>query len=148
MQYFDKESYKKFAEKRAKRSPALKNLLFAFLVGGTLCLLGELLLTLYQNLGADETTAYTLVSISLISLSALLTILGIFDRIARFAGAGTLLPVTGFANAVVSPAMDNKSEGFVMGVGAKMFIVAGPVVVFGIAAGAVFGVIYYLANML
>ena len=110
-------------------------------------MLGQLLLRLYTMLGASEKTGYLLVTVSLIFLSALLTVLGVFDRIARFAGAGTLLPVTGFANAVVSPAMDNKSEGFVMGVGAKMFLVAGPVLVFGIAAGAVLGLVTFLVGL-
>ncbi len=147
MQYFDKEKYAALAKSRAGRSPVLKNLLAAFFVGGALCLLGQLLFRLYGYLGADEKTGYLLATVSLIFLSALLTFLGVFDRIARFAGAGTLLPVTGFANAVVSPAMDNKSEGFVLGVGAKMFLVAGPVLVFGIAAGAVLGLFTYVVGL-
>ena len=148
MQYFDKEKYAALAKARAGRSPVLKNFIAAFLVGGGLCLLGQLLLRLYLFWGAEEKTAFLLVTVSLIFLSALLTVLGVFDRIARFAGAGTLLPVTGFANAVVSPAMDNKSEGFILGVGAKMFLVAGPVLVFGIAAGAALGLGYYLVSLL
>lgn len=148
MQRFDKEKYMRTVKEREKRSPVGKNLFSAFFVGGGLCLLGEALFTLYGALGLSERTAGVTVTVSLIFLSALLTFLGVFDRIARFAGAGTLLPVTGFANAVVSPAMDNKSEGFVMGVGAKMFIVAGPVLVFGTAAGVVLGVAYYILGML
>ena len=147
VQYFDKEKYAALAKARAGKSPIAKNFTAAFLVGGGLCLLGQLLLRLYTMLGASEKTGYLLVTVSLIFLSALLTVLGVFDRIARFAGAGTLLPVTGFANAVVSPAMDNKSEGFVMGVGAKMFLVAGPVLVFGIAAGAVLGLLTLLVGL-
>lgn len=147
MQYFDKDRYAALVQESAPRSPFLKNALLAFLTGGSICLLGEALRALYAALGADEQTAYTLVTISLISLSALLTVCGVFDRIARCAGAGTLLPVTGFANAVVSPAMDNKSEGFVLGVGAKMFIVAGPVIVFGITAGAVYGIIRLIVSL-
>lgn len=143
MTSFDRKKYKNTVEARAKRSPAFKNLLFAFLIGGGICLLGEGLAFLYAKLGLSVREAGLTVTVTLISLSALFTLFGIFDRIARVAGAGTLLPVTGFANAVVSPAMDNKSEGFVMGVGAKMFIVAGPVLVFGTAAGAVFGVVLY-----
>ncbi|MBQ9736629.1 MAG: SpoVA/SpoVAEb family sporulation membrane protein [Clostridia bacterium] len=148
MQYFDKDRYAALVKATSPRSPALKNALFAFLTGGSICLLGQALFALYARLGADGQTAYTLVTLSLISLSALLTILGVFDRIARHAGAGTLLPVTGFANAVVSPAMDNKSEGFVLGVGAKMFIVAGPVIVFGITAGALYGVLRLVLSFL
>ena len=143
MQRFDKENYAAYANKRAGRSPVLKNFFAAFLVGGGICVLGEGLFSLYLFLGLDEKTAGVTVTVSLIFLSALLTFLGVFDRLARVAGAGTLLPVTGFANAVVSPAMDNKSEGFVLGVGAKMFIVAGPVLVYGAAAGVVLGIITF-----
>lgn len=148
MQHFDKEKYMRTVKMRERRSPVLKNLFAAFFVGGCICLLGEGLFSLYLSLGLAEKTAGVTVTVSLIFLSALLTLLGVFDRIARFAGAGTLLPVTGFANAVVSPAMDNKSEGFVMGVGAKMFIVAGPVIVYGTAAGAVLGAVYYIMEMM
>ncbi len=148
MQHFDKESYAAYAKKRAGRSPVLKNSLAAFLVGGSICLLGELLFTLYTALGAGAREAGLLVTLSLIFLSALCTFFGVFDRLARVAGAGTLLPVTGFANAVVSPAMDNKSEGFVLGVGAKMFTVAGPVLVYGTAAGVLVGVVYYIVGLL
>ena len=147
MQHFNKEKYAAYANARAERSPVAKNFLFAFLIGGGICLLGELLFTLYAHLGLTEKTAGVTVTVSLIFLSALLTCLGVFDRIARVAGAGTLLPVTGFANAVVSPAMDNKSEGFVMGVGAKMFVVAGPVLVFGAAAGVVLGLVSYVVSL-
>lgn len=142
MNHFRKEEYARLAAARAGRSPVLKNTLLAALTGGVVCLFGEVLFTLYRYWGLSEKTAGVTVTVSLIFLSALLTFLGVFDRIARFAGAGTLLPVTGFANSVVSPAMDNKSEGFVMGVGAKMFIVAGPVLVFGTAAGVVLGILY------
>ena len=148
MQHFDKESYAAYAKKRAGRSPILKNSLAAFFVGGGICLFGEALFSLYTHLGASARTAGLLVTLSLIFLSALLTFFGIFDRIARFAGAGTLLPVTGFANAVVSPAMDNKSEGYVLGVGAKMFTVAGPVLVYGTAAGVLVGIVYYVIGLL
>ena len=142
MQRFDKTRYAAYAEKKAPRSCALKNSLFAFLSGGAICLLGEGLLRLYLYLGMKETSAAVTVTVTLIFLAALLTALGVFDCIARFAGAGTLVPVTGFANAVVSPAMDNKSEGLVLGVGAKIFTVAGPVILFGVFSGAVYGVIY------
>ena len=101
---------------------------------------------LYSNLGADKKTAGTLVTVSLIFIASLLTALGIFDKIARFAGAGTLVPVTGFSNAVTSQAMDAKSEGCILGVGSKIFTVAGPVILFGLLSGAVYGVIYYLWN--
>ena len=142
MQRFDKERFAKAAEKAAPRSRSLFNCLWAFLIGGGICLLGEGLFFLYTYLGLSEDSASLGVTVSLVFLSALLTALGVFDRIARVAGAGTLVPVTGFANAVVSPAMDNKSEGLVLGVGAKIFTVAGPVILYGILAGALYGVIY------
>ena len=142
MQRFDKERYAALAEKKAPKSTTLKNCLYAFLSGGAICLLGEALLNLYLHCGMEESSAAVTVTVTLVAVSAVLTALGIFDRIARYAGAGTLVPVTGFANSVVSPAMDNKSEGLVLGVGAKIFTVAGPVILFGIFAGAVYGVIY------
>ena len=147
MQGFDKEKYAAYADARAGRSPVIKNLFAAFFVGGGISLLGELLFFVYARFGVGAEQAGLFVTVTLIALSALLTFLGVFDRIARFAGAGTLLPVTGFANAVVSPAMDNKSEGFVMGVGAKLFVVAGPVLVFGTAAGVLLGIVYYIAAL-
>ena len=142
------EEYKKYAEGRAKKSPVLKNCLCAFLIGGTICTLGQLLLSLYLRLGLDKETAGTVTSISLIFLAALLTGLGVFDNIARVAGAGTLVPITGFANAVVAPAIDTKSEGFILGVGAKIFIISGPVILYGIFSGAVYGVIYWLIGLI
>ena len=147
MQRFQKEEYAKYTQKRAGRSPWRKNMVLAFLIGGGICLLGQILFSLYATLISDEETASRLVTISLIFLSALLTFFGVFDRIARFAGAGTLVPVTGFANAVVAPAMDNKSEGFIMGVGAKMFIVAGPVLVYGVLSGALVGVVEWVVGL-
>lgn len=147
MQRFDKEKYAAYASRRARRSPVFKNLFFAFLIGGGICAFGEVLFVLYRALGLAEQTAGVTVTVSLILLSALLTVFGVFDRIARTAGAGTLLPVTGFANAVVSPAMDNKSEGLVMGVGAKMFVVAGPVLVYGTAAGVLLGAVLWVFRL-
>lgn len=147
MNRFDKNAYAALVKKRAARSPCLKNCLFAFLTGGVLCLLAQALSRLYASFGWPEEVAAPMVTVSMILLSAVLTFLGVFDSIARFAGAGTLLPVTGFANAVVSPAMDNKSEGYVMGVGAKMFTVAGPVIVYGTAAAVVYGVIYWITGL-
>ena len=141
------EEYKKITEIHSPKSKILKNSLKAFLFGGLICLIGELLAALFIFLGADEKTAYTLVTVSLIFISALLTGLGVFDRIARHAGAGTLVPVTGFANAVVSPAIDTKSEGLILGVGAKIFTVAGPVILYAVLSGAALGVIYFLVSL-
>ena len=125
-------------------SSILKNSLLAFLFGGAICVIGQLLSLLYSYLGLDKKTAGTLVTVTLIFLAALLTALGIFDKIARHAGAGTLVPVTGFSNAVVSRAMEAKSGGYVLGVGAKIYTVAGPVILYGLLSGTVYGLIYYI----
>ena len=138
------EEYKQFAEEHAPRSPVGKNLLWAFLTGGLICCLGQFLLRLYGSFGLEEESAATASSISLVFLGALLTGLGLYDTIARRAGAGTLVPITGFANAVVSPAVDFKSEGLITGTAVKMFTIAGPVIVFGVAASVVYGVILVL----
>lgn len=143
-----KQTYARFADAHAPRSPILKNCLFAFLVGGTICTLGQILRDVFQNLCSfDEETAGTLTSGSLILIAVVLTALGMFDKIAKHAGAGTLVPITGFANAVVSPAIDSRAEGLVLGVGAKIFTVAGPVLLYGTLAGFVYGVILWLAQL-
>ena len=144
MQRFDREKYTALVKKSAKRTPSVRNCVAAFFVGGGICLFGEALLSFYLWLGLNEENAALAVTVSLIFLAALLTALGVFDRIARFAGAGTLVPVTGFSNAVTSPAMDNKSEGWVLGVGAKIFTVAGPVLLYGVLSGALYGLIYFV----
>ena len=123
----------------------LMNMLKAFLMGGLICAIGEGFSMLYESLGADEKTVSSLVPCTLVVVAAVLTALGVFDKIARHAGAGTLVPITGFANAVVSPAMEFQSEGRILGTGANMFKVAGPVIVYGSAAAVVYGVIYYIA---
>lgn len=141
----NKEQYKKYASAHAKHSPLLKDCCFAFLIGGTICLLGELLTTLYQSLSfIPSSQAPTLTSITLIFLSVLLTGLGVYDKIAKIAGAGTLLPITGFANAVASPAIDSRAEGYVLGVGAKIFTVSGPVILYGTLTGTIYGLIYWI----
>ena len=141
------EEYKKIIKELSPKSKVLKNSAKAFLFGGLICLIGELLASLYFYLGASEKNSYLLVTVSLIFLASLLTGLGVFDKIARHAGAGTLGPVTGFANAVVSPAIDTKSEGYILGVGAKIFTVAGPVILFAVLSGTLYGVIYYLTGL-
>ena len=141
----DKKQYKKYAAAHAPTSPLALDCLRAFVVGGGICAAGQGLLALYSKvfgLLKDEATA--LVSVTLVFLAVLLTAVGIFDRIARFAGAGTLVPITGFANSVASPAIDSRAEGLVLGVGAKIFTVAGPVLLYGTLAGTLYGVIYYL----
>ncbi len=141
----DKNTYKKFADAHAPHSPLLKNCVNAFWIGGCICLLGQILRNVYQQLcHMSEENAATLTSVSLIFLAVVLTGLGLFDRIAKVAGAGTLVPITGFANSVVSPAIDSHAEGLILGVGAKIFTVAGPVVLYATLAGAVWGVIYQI----
>ena len=138
------EEYNEYIKKKQPRSPLGMDMLRAFLVGGLICAGGEGLRALYISLGLDTESAGTAVSISLVFLGALLTGLGLYDDIARFAGAGTLVPITGFANSVVSPAIDFKSEGFITGMASKMFVVAGPVIVFGTLASVVYGVVLML----
>jgi stage V sporulation protein AC len=138
------EAYKKYAEKRANGSPVAKNTAKAFVVGGTICAVGQGLLYLYSSLGADTRLAYTLVSVTLIFVSVVLTGLDLYDGLAKFGGAGTLVPITGFANAVVSPAIDTKTEGYVLGIGVKLFTVAGPVILFGTLASVVYGALLYI----
>ena len=143
----NKETYARFADAHAPRSPILKNCAFAFLVGGTVCTLGQVLHDVFENVCSFSTdTAGTLTSISLIFVAVVLSALGIFDNVAKHAGAGTLVPITGFANAVVSPAIDSHAEGLVLGVGAKIFTVAGPVLLYGTLAGFVYGIIYWVCS--
>ncbi len=140
------EEYKAMAERRAPRSRVWRNMLGAFLIGGTICTLGELLTNLYLMAGLEQADAGAVTSVTLVFLSALLTGLKVYDKIARIGGAGTLVPITGFANAVVSPALEFKAEGFVLGLGAKLFSIAGPVILYGVAASAVYGVILFLLS--
>lgn len=139
-----KAEYKEYATRHAVRSPILRDCLAAFLVGGMICVLGQAFTDVYKLMGIDPVTARSLGSVTLILIAVVLSGFDLFDDIAKFSGAGTLVPITGFANAVVSPAIDNRSEGWILGVGAKLFSIAGPVIVYGTAASAVYGVIYWL----
>lgn len=141
------QEYNHYVSSRADPSPLWKDILWAFCVGGAICAGGQGLSTLYQSLGASRDDAGTWTSITLIFLASLLTGLGVFDNIAKRAGAGTLVPITGFSNAMVSPALEFKSEGFVTGTGAKLFTVAGPVLAYGISASVVYGVVLWLFQM-
>ena len=138
------QNYNRLVRRYTPHSPIVRDSFFAFIFGGTICLLGELLARSYISLGAEEDTAYLLVTVTLILLSALLTAFGFYDGIARIAGAGTLVPVTGFANSVVSEALDTRAEGYVLGVGSKIFTVAGPVILYGTLCGMLYGLIYYI----
>ena len=144
----EKKSYKKYPDAHAPASPIVKNCIWAFLVGGLICAVGQGLILLYTEVcGLGKKDAGTLCSVTLIFIAALLSGLGWFEKIAKHAGGGTLVPITGFANSVVSPAIDSKAEGFILGVGAKIFTVAGPVLLYGILAGAIWGVIYWIIGL-
>ena len=136
-----KQQYSDYVDKKSPNSPILKNCFNAFWVGGLICSIGQILFDFCKFKGLEEVACSTIVSIVLIGITAILTGLNIFNRIGKFAGAGSLVPITGFANSIVSPAIEYKSEGFVMGVGAKMFTVAGPVLVYGISASVIIGII-------
>ena len=142
------KEYGKLVKEMSPNSPILKDCIWAFVIGGLICTIGQLFLILYTYLGLDKTDAGTATSMSLIAISGLLTGLSLYDDIAKHAGAGTLVPITGFANAVVSPAMEFKTEGFILGVGAKMFTIAGPVIVYGVSASVVYGFIYWIITLL
>ncbi|MBQ7670981.1 MAG: stage V sporulation protein AC [Clostridia bacterium] len=141
------EDYKEYAKRHAPKSPLLKDTLSAFMCGGAVCAAGEGIKKLYMASGLSEEDASLMNSVTLIFIAVLLTGFGVFDSIARFAGAGVLLPITGFANAVASPAIDARTEGYVTGVGAKIFTVAGPVILYATSFGTLYGVIYYLVKL-
>ena len=141
------KKYSEMVKKASPPSPKLKDFIWAFCVGGAICVIGELFSKLYKYLELDEKIVKMAVPVTLIFLAALLTGLGVFDKIARRAGAGTLVPITGFANAVVSPAIEFKNEGFILGVGAKIFTIAGPVIMYGAVASVIYGLIYWVTTL-
>ena len=142
-----KQEYNQLIQAHARSSPLVRDMLWAFFVGGAICTLGQVLRNLYESLGLSGDDAGVAVSVTLIFLSALLTGLGLFDKLAKHAGAGTLVPITGFANAMVSPALEFKSEGYITGTAAKLFVVAGPVLVFGISASVIYGLICFFFGL-
>lgn len=139
--------YSNIAKKCSPDTKYYKTLPMSFIIGGLICCVGQAFNNLYSYLGMDETQAGTLTSVTMIFLSALFTGVGLYGRLAKLGGAGTLVPITGFANAVVSPALEFKTEGYVLGVGAKIFIIAGPVIVYGLAASVVYGIILYITQI-
>ena len=143
MKLTEKE-YGVLAKKRSPNSRLYKNVPVAFAVGGAICMIGQFLTELYKSTGLDASAAGTLTSVTLVFMSAVLTGFGLYDKLAKHAGAGTLVPITGFANAVVSPALEFKTEGYVLGVGAKIFIIAGPVIVYGLSASAFYGLLLFI----
>lgn len=140
------KKYQEYVDKKSPNSPILKNCFNAFWVGGLICTFGQIILLICKARGLDDATSGTIGSIILIGLSAFLTGLNIFNKIGKFAGAGSLVPITGFANSIVAPSIEYKSEGYVMGVGSKMFTIAGPVLVFGICSSILVGIIYLIFN--
>lgn len=138
------KQYAALVKRRAPRSPIGLDCVMAFVVGGLICCIGQAFRNLYTGLGLEQEAAGAATSMSLVALSALATGLSVYDDLARHAGAGTLVPITGFANAVAAPAVEFKTEGFVLGVGARMFTIAGPVLVYGLSASVVYGLIYWL----
>lgn len=146
MDIYSLEGKKKIIKDFSPKTKTLKNSALAFLSGGVICLSAELLRRFLLSVGVDEKDSLTIVAIAFILLASSLTALGVFDKIARHAGAGTLVPITGFSNAVTSQAIDAKSEGLVLGLGAKIFTVAGPVILYGISSGVIYGLVYYLLS--
>ena len=142
------KEYAELVKKLSPKSPILKDCAGAFVIGGLICALGQVFMNIYEALGLNKTDTGTATCISLIFLSALLTGLSLYDNIAKFAGAGTLVPITGFANAITAPAVEFKTEGFILGVGAKMFTIAGPVIVYGVSASVVYGLIYWITTLI
>ena len=142
----NKKTYSDLVKTRSKNSRVAINCLKAFVIGGLFCVLGQGFVDLYQSLGADEETAKTLCSVSMIALGVLLTALHLYEKLAKHGGAGTLVPITGFANAMSSPAIEFRAEGLITGLAAKMFVIAGPVLVYGVSAAVLYGVIYYIAT--
>ena len=142
------KQYARLVGDLAPKSPKRKDYLNAFWIGGTICLVGQVFMNWYQSMGLDEKATGTAVCMTLITLSALLTGLSLYDNIAKYGGAGTLVPITGFANAISAPAIEFKTEGFILGVGAKMFTIAGPVIVYGVSASVVYGFIYWFTMVI
>lgn len=144
----DKNKYSEMTKKASPPSPKVKDFIWAYIVGGAICVIGQLLNELYTSMGLSERVVKMAVPVSLILIAALLTGFGLFDKIAKRAGAGTLVPITGFANAVVSPAIEFKNEGYILGVGAKIFTIAGPVIMYGTIASVIYGFIYWVIQVI
>ena len=141
------KEYSKLVKSLEPKSPLLKDCVFAFLIGGAICAIGQLIMNGYAAMGLNKTDAGTATSMTMVALSALLTGFSLYDNIAKYGGAGTLVPITGFANAITAPAIEYKTEGFILGVGAKMFTIAGPVIVYGVSASVVYGLIYWITTL-
>ena len=143
----NKQEYSEYVSRHVPRSKAARNMLRAFVSGGIICTVGQILHSLYEKVGMESEAAGGAVSVTLVLLGALLTAFGVYDKISRVGGAGTLVPITGFANAVVSPALEYKTEGKITGTAAKMFVISGPVIVYGVSTGAIYGLILWLTGL-
>lgn len=141
------EEYSELVKESSPKSPVIKDCIFAFIIGGGICLFGEILRQFYIYLGATQDNAKAFVSLSLIAITAILTGIGVFDKIAKVAGAGTIVPITGFANSVVAPAMEFQTEGRILGTGMNMFKLAGPVIVYGCSSAVLYGILYWIFGM-
>ncbi len=141
-----KEEYKKYVDKKSPNSKLLRNIMRAYLVGGLICVVGQFFSNSYKKLGLDTESAASVTAITMIFLGIAFTAMNIYDDLGKFAGAGSIVPITGFANSIASPGMEYKNEGYVLGIGARMFILAGPVLVFGISASVIVGILYYLIH--
>ena len=142
------QEYQEYVERKSPKSPLLKDVVLAFVIGGAICVVGQAVQNFWSGMGLGKDDAGTATACTMVLLSALLTATGLYSRLARFGGAGTLVPITGFANSVVSPAIDFKSEGFITGMAAKMFVIAGPVIVYGTLASVVYGSICWVTTLL
>ena len=142
------KQYGELVKELSPRSPLGKDCIKSFVIGGAICTLGQVFMNLYGNLGVEKQDAATFASMTLVVLSAMLTGLSLYDNLAKHAGAGTLVPITGFANSIAAPAVEFKTEGFILGLGAKMFTIAGPVIVYGVSASVVYGFVYWVMKML
>jgi len=142
------QDYSQYVKKKSPNSPLVGDVIKAFIIGGLICTIGQAIMNGYSAWGLQEEQASTATSITLVFIAALMTGIGVYDRIAKFAGAGTLVPITGFSNSVVAPALEFKSEGYITGTAAKMFVIAGPVIVFGTTASVVYGLIYWICTIL
>ena len=140
---YTQDEYEKYVEQKSPKSKLGRNMIRAFVVGGTICVIGQFISNYYKSVGFDSDTVAAMTSITLVFIGVLLTAIDIYDDIGKFAGAGSIVPITGFANSIASPAIEYKAEGLILGVGAKMFVIAGPVLVYGISSSVIIGIIYY-----
>lgn len=147
-QVMTKDEYRKYVDKKSPNSKLLRNFFKAFLVGGLICVVGQFFSNTFKNMGLDTQAVSSMTAVTMVFLGVFFTAINLYDDLGKFAGAGSIVPITGFANSIASPAMEYKSEGYVLGIGARMFLIAGPVLVYGTGASIVVGIIYYIVKLL